>query len=63
MQADVMLQKELSVLHFDLQAAEETATLDLAWAYENLKPSSTVTRILNKTTPTQWPHLLSGHTS
>ena len=30
MQADVMLQKELRVLHFDLQAAEETATLDLA---------------------------------
>lgn len=43
MQAETVLESELRVLHLDLQAAEATMTLGVAWVQETSKPTATVT--------------------
>lgn len=48
MQAKMVLEKEVRVLYFYLQAAELYATLGLAWAYQTSKPMPTLTYFLQK---------------
>ena len=48
MQADMVLEKELRVLHIDLQAIGEAVTLGLARACETSKLASTVTHFLQQ---------------
>jgi hypothetical protein len=50
-QADMVLEKELRVLHLALQAAGETATLSMAWASETSKLAPLITSF-NKATLT-----------
>ena len=53
MQADMVLEKELRVLHPDLQAAGS----ELAWASETSKPTTYSWTSCHKATPTQGPTL------
>ena len=47
-QTDMVLEKELRVLHLGVQGAEDTATPGLAWAYETTKTTSIVTHFLQQ---------------
>ena len=45
---NMVLEKELRVLHLDLQATGECAIVGIAWAQEIIKPGPTVTHVLQQ---------------